>query len=80
MNKAALETRKTLNTSPVPNNDLRELAMRFKGIKDIPETTGKPVITYAIGDEQEFNVLNTDTNENFKVTASLAYATDHAYF
>ncbi|GAP20845.1 immune inhibitor A domain-containing protein [Leptolinea tardivitalis] len=80
VDKDALETRNILDTTIVPNNDLRELAMRLKGIKDIPETTGLPVEKYQIGDSKEFNALNTDTNENFKITASLAYATDHAYF
>jgi len=76
----AIETRKILDTSLVPINDLRDLAMRLKGIKDIPETTGKPVIDYKVGDVKEFNAINTDTNENFTVTAKLAYESDHAYF
>ncbi|HEX7556632.1 MAG TPA: hypothetical protein VF338_08405, partial [Leptolinea sp.] len=76
----ALETRSTLDNSLVPNNDLRELAMRLKGIKNIPETIDEPVILYKVGDQKEFNALNTDTNENFKVTTKLAYITNHAYF
>lgn len=80
VDQAALETRQILDDSPVPINDLRVLAMRFKGIKDIPETINKPVPTYSPGDEKDFNVINTDTNENFKITASLAYATEHSYF
>jgi immune inhibitor A len=80
VDKAALETKSTLDTSLVPNNDLRELASRLKGIKNIPETIGAPVPTYEIGDSKEFNALNTDTNENFKVNTKLVYATDHAYF
>ena len=76
----ALETRSTLDNSLVPNNDLRELAMRLKGIKNIPETINEPVVQYKVGDEKEFNALNTDTNENYKVTTKLAYVTNHAYF
>lgn len=76
----ALETQKTLNDNLVPNNDLRELAMRLKGIKDIPETINEKVVDYKLGDEKVFNALDTDTNENFKVTTKLAYETDHAYF
>lgn len=76
----AVETRITLDTSLVPNNDLRDLAMRLKGIKNIPETIDEPVPAYTVGDEKVFTVLNTDTNENHKITAKLAYITDHTYF
>jgi len=76
----AVETQNTLNNTLVPNNDLRELAMRLKGIKDIPETINEKVVEYAVGDAKEFNALNTDTNENFKVKTKLAYKTNHAYF
>ncbi len=76
----AVETRKTLDSSLIPNNDLRDLAMRLKGIKDIPETINAPVPVYSLGDEKDFSVLNTDTNENYTVTTKLAYITDHSYF
>src|SRR5512133_1402258 len=64
IDSGALETRSTLDNTLVPNNDLRELAMRLKEIKNIPETTNEPVILYKTGDEKEFNAINTDTNEN----------------
>ena len=77
--EAAIETRNTLETALNPNNDPRELALKLKGIKDIPETLSEPPTVYKIGDQKEFNVINTDTNENFKIQADLAYATEHAY-
>jgi hypothetical protein len=80
VNPGAVETEKTLNNTLVPNNDLRELAMRLKGIANIPETIDEKVTDYSIGDKKEFNALNTDTNENFKVNTKLAYKTAHAYF
>ncbi len=80
VDKAALETRSTLDTALIPNNDLRELASKLKGIKNIPEVINQPVPVFNIGDSKVFTALNTDTNENFKVTTNLVYETDHAYF
>lgn len=77
--EAAIETKNTLESSLVPINDLRDLALQLKGIKNIPETLNEVPVVYQVGDEKEFNVINTDTNENFKIRAQLAYATDHAY-
>ena len=76
----AVETQNTLNNSLVPINDLRDLAMRLKGIEDIPETIGTKPADFNVGDLKEFNALDTDTNENFKVMTRLAYETEHAYF
>jgi len=75
----AIETRNALESALVPNNDPRDLAMRLKGIRDIPETLSEASIVFQVGDEKEFNAINTDTNENFKIRAKLAFATDHAY-
>lgn len=80
VDEGALETRNTLDSTIVPNNDLRELASRLKGIKNIPETLSEPAPEYNVGDFKEFTAINTDTNENFKVGTRLAYETDHAYF
>jgi immune inhibitor A len=75
----ALETESILKSALVPNNDPRDLAMRLKGIKDIPETLSQTPEVYKVGDKKEFNAINTDTNTNFKVQTSLVYVTDHAY-
>ncbi|HEX7556242.1 MAG TPA: hypothetical protein VF338_06430, partial [Leptolinea sp.] len=79
VDQGAVETHNTLETELVPINDLRELAMRLKGIKNIPLTLAETPVIYKVGDEKTFNAINTDTNENFKIQAKLVYATDHAY-
>ena len=75
----SIETYDTLKNSAVPNNDLRDLAERLNGIKDIPLTF--PDLTrYKVGDQKSFWVTNVDNNHNFQVEATLAYTTDHVYF
>jgi hypothetical protein len=76
---AALETLETLTNEIVLNNDPRELAIRFKGVEDMPETVPDHT-DYKVGDEKLFWTTNVDTNENSQITAKLAYITDHVYF
>jgi immune inhibitor A len=76
----ASESLKALETSIVPDNDLRLLAEKLQGKGNIPETVDAPVVEYNIGDEKEFWSTNVDTNKNSKITTALAAKTDHAYF
>jgi hypothetical protein len=73
-------TLKTLNDTLVPINDPADLAKRLEGKGDIPPTLPAPATPPKVGDEQSFWALNTDTNENFQVQATLRYITNHAYF
>jgi immune inhibitor A len=72
------DTLETLENTIVPVNDLRDLACRFQGKCNIPETF--PSGPYQVGDRQAFWASNNDTDENFQVDATLQYLTDHAYF
>ncbi len=74
------DTLSVLAAADIPVSDLRLIAMRLKGIPDIPETVSATPADYPVGQELEFNVSNTDTNGNFKVTARLIYKTDNVYF
>ena len=74
------ETLAALQAIEVPARDLREVAMRLKGIADIPEVAATAPADWPIGQELEFNASNNDTNENFKVNARLVYKTDNVYF
>ncbi len=74
------ETLAALQAIEVPARDLREVAMRLKGIADIPEVVATAPADWPIGQELEFNASNNDTNENFKVNARLIYKTDNVYF
>lgn len=78
--EVSTDTLRVLEDTIVPVNDLADLAKRFLGIEDIPATVSPPEQPYQIGDQSTFWVSNTDTNENFKVDATLQYVTDHAYF
>jgi len=72
------ETMDILLNTVVPINDPIELACRLEGNCDIPSTL--PSGPYQVGDTQKFWLSNTDTVENFQVSATLKYVTKHAYF
>ncbi len=74
------ETLKILEQSVVPVNDPRELACKLKGKCNITETVPAPTTEPAVGDSTSFWVSNVDTNENFKVEATLRYVTPHVFF
>lgn len=76
----AYQTLQMLEEVIVPINDPRDLARRLEGKEDIPETVPAPDAPLQVGDRQEFWVSNVDTNENFRITATLEYVTDHLYF
>ena len=74
------DTLQTLEDEPIPASDLREEAMRLKGIANIPEVVASAPANYAVGQELQFNASNEDTNATFQVQAKLIYETDNAYF
>jgi immune inhibitor A len=69
-----------IDSADIPIADLRELAIRFKGV---PATTPLKNCTtaphYSLGDVAAFNVLNSDTMANTVVSATLIAETDQAY-
>lgn len=77
----AWETLKTLEQAQIPVNDLRELAVRLGGKPSpMPESVPAPSTPLKVGDTQKFWVSNTDTDENFQVTATLRKIGEHVYF
>ncbi len=76
----AFETLQTLQEAVTPKNDLRELAMRLGGKTDIPEVLESDPVQYQLGDQKNFWISDTDTNETFETRATLRYATEHVYF
>lgn len=76
----AEEMLRKLESTSVPINDLKDIAVRLLGKANIPETIPAPTVPLKAGVSEDFNVTNTDNNQTFKVTARLAYSTDHLYF
>jgi len=74
------ETLKALKETVVPENDLPDLARRLEGKQNIPATVEPPPTSLEVGAQKEFWVTNGDTNENFRISATLRYVTDHVYF
>jgi hypothetical protein len=73
-------TLEILESTDVPMNDLVALARRYEG-KDNIQIALDPVSSpLQIGAQDSFWVLDTDTEENFSINATLRYVTDHAYF
>jgi immune inhibitor A len=64
----------------IPTNDMRELALRLKGIQNIPLTVEPPAEPYSVGDKKIFWAINVDDNRPFQVDAILRYETEHLYF
>lgn len=73
-----LDTLSILQNTTVPINDTTDLAERLAGVSNIPATFESG--PFKVGDSQEFWVTNVDTNDNFRITATLRYATPNSYF
>lgn len=69
-----------LRSEEVPESDLREIAMRVRGIPNIPIVVGTGPADYQIGDILEFSVINMDSDVHFSITARLVYQTPLTFF
>lgn len=76
----AHETLTVLNQNIVPINDPIDLVSRLGGKPGVSQVLIDENAPYDVGAQQEFWVTNTDTNENFKVKATLQYVGDNIYF
>jgi len=74
------ETLEALKSVEIPPSDLRDLAKRLEGKQDIPLSVPPPSSIIEIGSQEDFWVSNVDTNENFQISTTLQYASDHVYF
>ncbi len=76
----ANETLSILNQNIVPINDPVDLVGRLGGEPGVPNVLIDENAPYDVGAQKEFWVSNTDTNENFKVSATLQYVGENIYF
>ena len=74
------DTLTTLENDVVPPGDLREQAMRLKGIPNIPKVVSTAPADYSLGAEVPFFISNEDTHKHTQVTARLVYQTANVYF
>ena len=79
-NAAPIDTLKSLEQAIVPINDPLDLAQRLEGKQNLPEKMEIPPAPLPLGVQEAFWVMDTDTNENFQVQATLQYITEHVYF
>jgi immune inhibitor A len=76
---------KLLNDTILPTNDPILLAQRL-GVngqpiqEEIPRTIDPPTTARQVGENQNFWVINSDTNKFFQVSATLQHVTEHSYF
>jgi hypothetical protein len=69
-----------IGSADIPIADLRELAIRFKGVPvDAPLKNCATEPAYAVGDVEQFNVMNVATLEDFVVNATLIAQHDTTY-
>ena len=79
--ESGYETIESILEAQIPEADQAELVVRLGGVTGpIPDTVPARAVPYAVGDRETFWASNTDTNESFRVEASLVYLTDHSYF
>jgi len=74
------ETLKLLEQVIVPENDITELACRFKAVCNVAPTLAPPPQPYTVGTHQTFWVNNEDTRAYFQANATLRYVTPHSDF
>jgi immune inhibitor A len=74
------ETVKVLDQSIIPENNVYDLACRLQDNCNIPNTLPAPATPLTIGTKQKFWMLNSDTNTNFQIDATLLYVTPLTYF
>ncbi len=74
------DTLKILDQTIIPDNNLADLACRFKGLCNVAPTLAPPAEPYAVGAQQTFWVNDEDLHSYFQVHATLRYVTPHAYF
>ena len=80
VNQIQTETLKQVEQVVVPENDLAELACRFKAVCDVPPTLAPPPHPFSAGTQQTFWVNDEDTHSYFQAHATLRYVTPHSYF
>ncbi|MFN2281869.1 MAG: hypothetical protein ACK2TZ_08410, partial [Anaerolineales bacterium] len=73
-------TLESLMMTEIPINDPIDIAERLNGQENLPLTRPVENLNRQIGDQEDFWVINTDTAENYQITANLAAVTDHLYF
>ena len=73
------DTLQTIREMTIPENNLREVAMRLLGKPHIPLTVQAPLDEHNIGDQITFSATNLDTDEHFDVTAELVYRGQKVY-
>lgn len=76
----AQDTLNAIKNTEIPLNDLQDVVRRLKGISGIPRTVAETNINLQVGSMDDFWVSNVDSNEYFRISATLQYVTDHVYF
>lgn len=78
--RQAYETLHLLAAAEVPEADPVELAERLLGVRGVPRVMADRAAPVPVGSTDTFWVQNVDTNEYFRIQATMVYATPHVYF
>ena len=74
------DTLSVLENTLVPINNLLELSQRLEGKSNLPVSLTTPPEILTVGAKDTFWVTDGDTDENYTVSATLRYITEHVYF
>jgi len=78
--KISTETIQALDQSPVPENDVYQLACGLQGKCNVPKTLPAPSTPYTVGTKRKFWIQNADTNKNVQIEMTLMNITPLTYF
>ncbi len=79
-NKSISTTLEIFKNTNIPVYDPIELAERLEQKTDLPLALEYQDKSYRIGDHDSFWVMDSESNENVRVQATLEYITEHVYF
>lgn len=75
-----VETLHALNATKVAIRDYAKIAQKYEGMTSFQMQNPGPPRKYKIGDQEQFIILNDDTEEKSNILATLRYETEHVYF
>jgi immune inhibitor A len=74
------DTLSLLEQISIPDAELPDIVCHLKDVCGVPLTEPGPSSPLTVGKQEQFWLSDTDTNEDYQVTATLRYITDHVYF
>lgn len=69
-----------INNTQVHIRNYSDITKKYFGIQNFQIQSTATAVSKKIGDQENFNITNDDTEKSTTITATLRYITDHVYF